>query len=85
MKTSVKLLSIALLLAFLAGGLFLIDPARALPAAFSSETAVWQPPEPVPLKSFAPSLREEDEPSPAPLRLYEEALQEQAAPEITLL
>ncbi len=67
MKTSVKLLSIALLLAFLAGGLFLIDPARALPAAFSSETAVWQPPEPVPLKSFAPSLREGNEPSPAPL------------------
>ena len=67
MKASVKFLSVVLLLALCAGGLFLIDPAEALPAPFSSEIAVYQPPEPAPLKSFAPSLREENEPEPRPL------------------
>ncbi|MBO7666949.1 MAG: glucosaminidase domain-containing protein [Firmicutes bacterium] len=67
MKASVRFLYIVLLLAVAAGGLFAVGPTEALPAAFSSETAVYQPPEPAPLKSFAPSLRQEDEPSPAPL------------------
>lgn len=62
-----RFLLILVLLAVGAAGLYAVDAAEALPAPFSSETKIYQPPEEVPLKSFAPSLRQEDEPLPAPL------------------
>ena len=66
MKTWHKLLAVLLLAATAGGGLYLLEPAAELPAAFTAETKVCLPEAPA-VRTYGESIIEEAEPWPAPL------------------